>query len=82
PVKGLTTIKELYKKIDDSKFQFTWEPLDAIVSESGDLGYTYGIYTMITGEKENKGTYVSIWRIGENNEYELVFDTGNKGIGD
>ena len=81
PVEGLDDIRDIYEKSDDSQFQLTWEPLNAFISESGDLGYTYGIYTLKSGEEESQGTYVSIWRIGMDGEYELVFDTGNKGIG-
>ena len=81
PVEGLDNIKSLFEKFDDSTLQLTWEPINAIVSESGDLGYTYGIYTAIVGETEKKGTYVSIWQIGDEGEYKLVFDTGNEGIG-
>ncbi len=80
PVKGLTNIKELYDKSDYSQIQLTWEPLDAFVSGAGDLGYTYGIYTLKTGGREILGTYLSIWRIGQDGEYELVLDTGNEGI--
>ena len=81
PVEGLENIKSLFDRFDDSELQLTWEPMKAVVSESGDLGYTYGIYTAKVGDREQKGTYVSIWQIGENGEYELVFDTGNDGIG-
>ena len=82
PVEGMENIKNLFDKFNDSDLQLTWEPINAVVSESGDLGYTYGIYRAIVGDIEKKGTYVSIWQIGDEGEYELIFDTGNEGIGD
>jgi ketosteroid isomerase-like protein len=47
----------------------TWEPSFADVSASGELGYTWGRYTLnLPGKKEGNpkrkktGTYVTVWR--------------------
>jgi len=82
PVIGIGNIKKLYQESDDSKIQLTWEPNEAIISESGDLGYTYGTYTLLLGDEVKRGTYVSIWRLGDDGNYELVLDTGNEGLGE
>jgi ketosteroid isomerase-like protein len=64
----------------------TWEPSFADKAASGDLGYTYGIYTLSTKQTDGtlsteKGTYVSVWKLNNNGQWKLVLDTGNEGIG-
>jgi len=83
PVTGKEAISELISQNDDSEFQLTWEPSDAMVSRSGDMGFTYGIYTMQlkNGTTSRKGTYTSVW-IKENGSWKFALDTGNEGLGD
>ena len=83
PIEGKQAISELLAQSDDSSFELTWEPIHAMAAESGDMGYTYGIYTMSLkgADKTMKGTYVSIW-IREKGEWRWVLDTGNEGIGE
>jgi len=85
PVIGREKIEEMFSKPDTS-FTLTWEPLYADVSESGDLGYTYGIYTVEMDSPEGnlvtkKGTYVTIWKKNRNGDWKFVLDTGNQGLG-
>lgn len=82
PVEGRDAMTELLNGRDDSTFELTWEPLHARSSRSGDLGYTYGIYTLRirkTGQ-ESTGTYVSVW-VREDGTWKWVLDTGNQGTG-
>lgn len=81
PLVGKDAIKERLMKFNDSLYTLTWEPLDGDIARSGDMGYTYGIYTMRRDSVEKKGTYVSIWK-KKNGEWKYVLDTGNEGIGD
>jgi hypothetical protein len=62
----------------------TWEPAYADVSESGDLGYTWGRYTLfVPSPGKNlqplyrKGTYVTIWRRQSDGSWKVVLDGGN-----
>jgi ketosteroid isomerase-like protein len=85
PVIGRKKIEEMYSKPDTS-FALSWEPLSADVSCSGDLGYTYGIYTVRMDSPEGiavtkKGTYVTIWKKDKNGNWKFVLDTGNQGLG-
>jgi len=85
PVVGKTAFSDLYKNFDDSQMTLVWEPLFADVSASGDLGYSYGIYTMTEKSdslKTEKGTYLSIWKKDHNLNWKFVVDTGNEGIGE
>jgi len=85
PVIGRKKIEEMFSTPDTS-FTLNWEPLFADISESGDLGYTYGIYTVQMdspeGDLVNKeGTYVTIWEKDQNGNWKFVLDTGNQGLG-
>jgi len=85
PVVGREKIEEMYSKPDTS-FSLSWEPLNADISSSGDMGFTYGIYTIHMdspeGEKVKKeGTYVTIWKKNKAGQWKFVLDTGNQGLG-
>ncbi len=58
----------------------TWEPLKADVSESGDLGYTFGTWILKSknGEQpEVQGVYFTIWKRQEDGNWKFVMDGGN-----
>jgi ketosteroid isomerase-like protein len=58
---------------------WTWEPAFADVSQSGDLGYTYGIYQLtkndaaLKTEKSETGNYYRIWK-KQRNTWRIVAD--------
>lgn len=63
----------------------TWKPEKAFVAQSGELGYTFGIYTLTIDMPDGKqtiekGTYTSIWKKDAHSIWKLVLDTGNEGI--
>jgi ketosteroid isomerase-like protein len=85
PVVGREKIAEMFSK-PDSNFTLDWTPLAGDISESGDLGYTYGTYRseMYSPEGElvtHEGTYVSIWKKDSLGHWKFVLDTGNQGLG-
>jgi ketosteroid isomerase-like protein len=85
PVIGRKKIEELYSTPDTS-FTLSWKPLSADISGSGDLGYTYGIFTVSMDSPEGikvtkEGTYVTIWKKDINGNWKFVLDTGNQGLG-
>jgi ketosteroid isomerase-like protein len=82
PSKGKETLRKRFEGRSDSSFILSWEPLFEKVSESGDLGYTYGIHTSTdkaTGEI-SKGTYVTIWQRQSGGNWKYVLDTGTQGL--
>lgn len=83
PITGKKAVSELVSLNADSAFQLTWEPSDARVSKSGDMGFTYGIYTMHPKDEtaSRQGTYVSVW-IKEKGSWKFALDTGNEGLGE
>ncbi len=46
PIVGKQAMKQLYAELSDSNYRLAWKPSFARVSESGDLGYTFGIYLL------------------------------------
>jgi ketosteroid isomerase-like protein len=85
PVIGKEKIVEMFSSPDTS-FTLNWTPAFAEVSKSGELGYTYGIYTVQMDSPDGslvtkEGTYVTIWKKNKKGEWKFVLDTGNQGIG-
>jgi ketosteroid isomerase-like protein len=83
PLKGMDAAQLIYNT-NDSSFILTWAPQGAEISSSGDLGYTYGIWTICQkkwlSDSVTQGTYVTIWKKQANGGWKFVLDTGNEGI--
>ena len=82
PVIGMEAIKKLYEKADTSGIHFIWEPLSGDIASSGELGYTYGVYSFTKDSVTEKGTYISVWKKDAAGNWKYVLDSGNKGIGE
>lgn len=85
PVVGRAKISEMFSS-PDTTFSLNWNPLFAEVSESGDLGYTYGTFSIQMDSPEGavvtkEGTYVTIWKKDHDGSWKFVLDTGNQGLG-
>lgn len=81
PVIGLTEIMKLYERVTDTNYLLTWTPSGGDVSVCGDLGYTYGIYRLTSGDEIHEGTYATMWKRNSKGEWKFVMDTGNEGLG-
>lgn len=70
-------------RLNDTGFIYTWQPKVAEVASSGDLGYTYGIYSLKPSVVDTVfyGTYVSIWKKQEDGKWKFVLNSGNEGLG-
>ncbi len=82
PVKGKETLLTIFSSKPDTTFTLSWEPLFEKMSESGDLGYTYGLYVhtdKVTSEV-TKGTYITIWQKQKDGSWNFVLDTGTQGL--
>jgi ketosteroid isomerase-like protein len=80
PMHG-TDAMEYLQNINDSAFTLTWSPENAVMALSGDLGYTYGLYTYQASDTTFQGTYVSIWQKQADGNWKYILDTGNPGVG-
>ena len=84
PDKGKKALEKGFTGKSDTAFILRWEPLFENISESGDLGYTYGIHTntdKLTG-KISKGTYVTIWQKQPDGGWKFVLDSGTQDLPD
>jgi ketosteroid isomerase-like protein len=82
PSKGKDKLNERFAGKSDTDFILSWEPSYAKISQSGDLGYTYGIHTntnKTTGEI-TKGTYITVWQKQTDGSWKFVLDTGTQGL--
>jgi ketosteroid isomerase-like protein len=84
PARGKETLRERFAGKSDTSFVLSWEPLFEKISESGDLGYTYGIHSN-TDKATNeitRGTYITIWQKQSDGTWKFVLDTGTQGLPD
>ena len=81
PIMGANAIDYLIQQ-NDSAYTLTWEPYYADVANSGEMGYTYGIYELRPKSKDTiiYGSYTSIWKKQNDGKWKFVLDTGNEGI--
>ncbi|PKP10085.1 MAG: hypothetical protein CVU09_08125 [Bacteroidetes bacterium HGW-Bacteroidetes-4] len=79
PILGSRAMHELFNA-PDSSFTLTWKPSYATIAQSGELAYTYGIYTLTAGQDTSFGTYVTIWKKTAQG-WRWVLDSGNAGLG-
>ena len=79
------SFKDYLKQFENTNpagIEFSWEPLDGRIAASGELGFTYGIYTIKRDSVVQKGTYISVWKKDENGKWKYILDSGNEGLGE
>ncbi|MEO9146905.1 MAG: nuclear transport factor 2 family protein [Ginsengibacter sp.] len=81
PLSGADAI-DFLSQLNDTAYTLTWKPSRGEISQSGDIGYTYGIYELNTKDTVYKGTYVSIWKKQNDGSWKLALESGNEGIQD
>lgn len=79
PIFGKYALMESYEK-NPPAYKLIWEPLRA--EASGNLGYTFGSYTLTTQTSAGKdtvqyGNYISVWKRKKDGSWRYVIDTGN-----
>jgi ketosteroid isomerase-like protein len=81
PIIGADAIDYLIQQ-NDTDYTLVWEPKGGALAQSGELGYTYGIYSMKPKAMDTAffGTYVSIWKKQADGKFKFVLDTGNQGV--
>jgi ketosteroid isomerase-like protein len=81
-VRGRKEIREWFSSrpsSDPSKVKLAWEPDFVEVSASGDLGYTYGPYSLTvtdsTGASETQtGVFHTVWKRQADGSWKFVWD--------
>jgi ketosteroid isomerase-like protein len=69
---------------NDSAYTMIWQPKGGNIAASGDLGYTFGVYSVLpkNGDSAMHGTYVNVWKKLADGSWKLMLDSGNEGIED
>jgi ketosteroid isomerase-like protein len=79
PIIGADAVQYI-SSINDSTFKISWEPQGGDVAESGDMGYTFGLYQLKTETEEQRGTYLTIWRKQKDGKWKYAVDAGTQGL--
>ena len=79
PIMGKQELEDFYSKIKSNKTQLEWSPVKAEISESGELGYTFGNWIYSTKDSQDTvyGNYVTIWKKQKDGSWKFVLDGGN-----
>lgn len=78
-IKGRQEIEAYFDSVPYQNVRLEWTPEFIDVSESGDLGYTYGPYifegTDATGkETRSEGIFHTVWKRNRHGEWRYVWD--------
>lgn len=82
PISGRETIYQQMKR-SEGNYTLSWEPQFGDVSDSGEMGYTWGNYTVSASNEENGsvdnsyGKYLNVWKKNDAGEWRVVVDMGN-----
>jgi ketosteroid isomerase-like protein len=80
PVAGTEAIAALMASLPAGA-ELSWAPIEAVVADSGELGVTWGEYSLtVPGENgatiEETGRYLTVWRKDESGRWRGVYDIG------
>ena len=85
PAFGKEEILNIVKKNRSTPgFSLNWKARDAVVSESGSMGYTHGSYKLTFSDPEGNnyaksGNYVCIWKKQEDGSWKCVLEASVPG---
>jgi len=79
PIVGADAI-DYISMLSDTAYTLSWKPMRAQIAMSGEMGYTYGVYILLLKDTTLKGTYVNIWKKGNDGEWKFVVNSNNPGI--
>jgi ketosteroid isomerase-like protein len=70
----------------NQEYILSWEPQDAEVAASGDMGWSWGIYTITfqteKGETSRQGKYLNVWKKDAEGNWRVLIDMGNQNPAD
>jgi ketosteroid isomerase-like protein len=84
PLSGKQAILDnVEASVGDIEFSLSWEPVDALVSASGDIGYTWGFYYLETLDDNGElytaeGKYANVWQNSAADGWQVILDVSNQ----
>ena len=76
PIIGKTEFEEKFGKSSGPK-TLTWEPINAEVAISDDLGYTWGNWKFVLSDTTYYGNYFTVWKKQKDGKWKVALDGGN-----
>ena len=81
PLEGKKAIEDYTKANTDLDFTVSWKPIRAEVAASGELGYSFGGWTLKTKTKAGKdttlyGNYITVWHKQADGSWKYIIDGG------
>jgi hypothetical protein len=81
PLTGRDTLKAMLSEHPDTAYTLTWTPISSDVAKSGEIGFTYGTYSLeIKNRGHEEGTYATVWHKDSTKVWKFILDTGNEGL--
>ena len=79
PINGKIEMSRLFKAHSDSGMRLKWAPVKAEISQSNDLGYTFGTWELYIKQEDTTlyGNYVSVWKKQAGGSWKYVLDAGS-----
>ena len=82
PLIGIKEAEKFAASHPDTSFSITWKPVRAELATSGDMGYTFGGWTVKTKKKDGTdttfyGDYLTVWKKQADGSWKYVADGGN-----
>lgn len=78
PLKGAEAIDYL-SLVNDTGYVLSWKPSGGEIAKSGDMGFTYGEYTLKVEDAVINGTYVNVWKKQKDGAWKYVLNNTNQG---
>lgn len=77
-ISGIEDIRKYYEKTAFDPRNLSWKPEKGEMSDSGDLGFTYGYWEIRNeqGKIRSKGKYLTVWRKNSEGNWKVVADIG------
>lgn len=77
PIEGRDAFRNVVQTMIEDEFEYSWEPVRAVVSPSGDMAYDYGrSYVRRPDGTVAEGNYLVVW-IREGGEWKVAVDMVN-----
>ena len=79
PLIGKDTMAKIYLSSPDTGMILKWKPVKAEISQSDDLGYTFGEWELYRKANDTTlyGNYISIWKKQPDGTWKYVLDAGS-----
>lgn len=76
PIIGKTALAASFENSPDIK-TLSWQPVNAEVAQSSDIGYTWGNWKFVAKDTTYYGNYFTAWKKQKDGSWKVTLDGGN-----